>query len=402
MSLYLLGIPLVLVVLSLIGRWRQVSLLVLALPAFILQTVLLWIMPVNEFLLWAQSLQLLGLFTFASALILNINRNKNSERIDNILMGQVYFALFSFFSLAVLLMPGLWQQAIMAIISLMVLVVWFVSQHGVRINLGIAVINWFFTVMAMAFLLQLFTVISATIIGVLLIVLALLGLIVFHYYRFWLTLWLFCFHWGLAMLLLWSSTPASGLAVFLHLSFFFVALMFISIIQYLFQEGENEVQEYEDGTVVTLGFWRTLTTITQYLHRLRTKENVFAQSRSLPGSRFSWSHAFLLVAIMLLWSMPPTVLFLTTFLLFSQVVAIFITSYWVLALIVVIFIIFTILSTIRLTNLWYQGSPLVLTKRSKVLVSLYALLLMLVLIGSTFWLPDQLMNGLTAITARLA
>lgn len=402
MSLYLLGIPLVVVVLSLIGRWRQVSLLALALPAFILQAAMLWMIPVSEFLLWAQSLQLLGLFTFASVLMLNINGSKHANEPNNLLMGQVYFALFSFFTLAILLMPGLWQQAIMAIISLMVLVVWFVSQNGVRINLGIAVINWFFTVMTMAFSLQLFTVTSATIIGTLLIVLALLGLIVFHYYRFWLTLWFFCFHWGLAMLLLWSSTPSSGLAVFLHLSFFFVALMLISIIQYLFQEGENEVQEYENGTVVTLGFWRTLTSINRYLSRLRTKERVVAEAATAQGPRLSWSHAFLLVAIMLLWSMPPTVLFLTTFLLFSQIIAIFITSYWVLALIVVIFVLFTVLGTIRLANLWYQGSPLNLTKRSKALVSLYALLLISVLTGATFWLPDQLMNGLTAITDLLA
>lgn len=398
MSLYLLILPLVVVMFSLIGCWRQISLLVLALPIFVLQAVLLWMLPVGEFLLWAQSLQLLGLFTFASVLALNMNGNKN----NNLLMGQVYFSLFSFFSLAVLLMPGLWQQAIMAIISLIVLVGWFVGQHDVRVNLGIAVINWFFTVMAMAFSLQLFTVASATIIGVSLIILALLGMIVFHYYRFWLTLWFFCFHLGVSMLLLWSSVPSSGLAVLLHLSFFFVALMFISTIQYFFQEGEQEVQEYENGTIITLGFWRTLTSINRHLGKLSGKESVLPDPVPTQISRLSWSHGFLLVAIMLLWSMPPTILFLTTFLLFSQITAIFLTSYWILVLIVVLFILFTCLGTIRLANLWYQGTALSLTKRSKALVSCYALLLVIVLVVATFWLPDALMNGLTVIAERLA
>ncbi len=395
MSLYLLGLPLLFILLSLTGRWRQISLLWLALPVLLLQAVLLWFMPVGEFLLWAQSLQLIGLFTFAGGLLLNKTDSKNR------LMEQLYFALFSFFSLAVLLMPGLWQQAAMAIISLLVLVVWFSGQQEARVNLGIAVINWFFTVVAMALSLHLFTIASANIIGIILIVIALLGLTVFYYYRFWLTLWFFCLHLGLALLLLWSPIGSSGLAVLLHLSVFFVALMFVSIIQYLFQESEDELHEYENGTIITLGFWRALTSINGYVSRLRKGVTAEANLSTVALSRFSWSHAFLVLAIMLLWSMPPTGLFLTTFLLFSQVVAIFTSSYWILSLIVVVFVIFTILGTIRLANLWHQGIPVELTKRSKALVSLYAVLLLIVLVGSTVWLPDQLMNGLAVIAESI-
>lgn len=395
MSLYLLILPLLFILLSLAGRWRQISLLWLALPVFVLQAVLLWFMPVGEFLLWAQSLQLIGLFTFAGGLLLNTIDSKNR------LMEQVYFALFSFFSLAVLLMPGLWQQAVMAIISLLVLVVWFSGQQEARVNLGIAVINWFFTVVAMALSLHLFTVVSANIIGVVLMALALLGLTVFYYYRYWLTLWFFCLHLGLALLLLWSPIGSSGLAVLLHLSIFFVALMFVSIIQYLFQESQDELHEYENGTIITLGFWRALTSINGYIHRLRKGVSSDTDHATVAQSRFSWSHVFLLFAIMLLWSMPPTGLFLTTFLLFSQIVAVFASSYLILTLIVVIFVVFTILGTIRLANLWYQGIPVVFTKRSKAVVSLFALLLLFVLIGTTLWLPDQFMNGLALIAERI-
>jgi hypothetical protein len=395
MSLYLLLLPLLFVLVSLVARWRQMSLLWVALPVFAFQSVLLWFMPVGEFLLWAQSLQLIGLVTFAGGLLLNrIDAKKR-------LMEQGYFALFSFFSLAVLLMPGLWQQAAMAIISLLVLVVWFSGQQEARVHLGLAVINWFFTVVAMALSLHLFTVVSANIIGVVLMAIALLGLTVFYYYRYWLTLWFFCLHLGLALLLLWSPIGSSGLAVLLHLSIFFVALMFVSIIQYLFQESQDELHEYENGTIITLGFWRALTSINGYISRLRKGVGSDTDHATIAQSRFSWSHAFLLFAIMLLWSMPPTGLFLTTFLLFSQIVAVFASSYLLLTLILVVFVVFTILGTLRLANLWHQCIPVGLTKRSKALVSLYALLLLVVLIGTTLWLPDQFMNGLALIAERI-
>lgn len=395
MSLYLLILPLIFILLTLVGRWRQLSLLWVVLPAFVLQAVVLWLLPVGEFLLWAQSLQLIGLVTFAGALVLN------KSNIQGRLLEQVSFALFSFFSLAVLLMPGLWQQAVMAIISLLVLVVWFASQRAARVNLGIAVINWFFTVVAMALSLGLFTITSGHIIGVILIIIALLGITVFYYYRFWLTLWFFCLHLGFVLLLLWSPSSSSGLAVLLHLSMVFVALMFVSIIQYFFQESQDELQEYEDGTIITLGFWRALASINSYIGRLRKRANSGQAPSNNAVARLSWSHAFLVVAIMLLWSMPPTGLFLTTFLLFSQVVAIFASNYWIISMIVIVFVVFTILGTLRLASLWHQGTPVELTKRSKAVVSLYALLLLGALIGSAAWLPDQLMNGLAVIAERI-
>lgn len=391
MSLYLLLLPVLFIVIALVGRWRNWSLLPIALPLLVIQAGLLWWLPISIFLVWAQSLQLICLFTFVVVLLLSTQK-ASSER----LMGQVYFALFGFFVLAVLLMPAFWQQAGMALASLVVLVIWFANQKKARFNLGIAMISWFFTVIVMAMQLHVFTLARANIIGIVLLVIALIGMVVFYYHRFWLPLWFFCFHLGLALLLLWAPGGSSGLAVLLHTSFFLVALMLVTLVQYFFQEGEEELLEYQNGTMVTLGFWRILSSIGGVVARFRKTPNSERHVKPFP-SHFSLAHGLLLAAILLIWCMPPTVLFLTVFLLFSQIIAVFATNYLVLGLLAGAFILFTVLGTKRLVMLWLQATPVELIKKNKALVSLYALLLLIVLIGATFWLPDQFMDALQAI-----
>ncbi len=391
MSLYLLLLPVLSIVVALVGRWRNWSLLPVVLLLLVCQAGLLWWLPVGIFLVWAQSLQLICLFTFVVVLLISTQKT-SAER----LMGQVYLTLFSFFTFAVLLMPAFWQQAAMALASLVVLVIWFANQKKARINLGIAMISWFYTVMAMAMHLHVFTLATANIIGTALLVIALIGMVIFYYHRFWLSLWFFCFHLGLALLLLWAPGGSSGLAVLLHTTFFLVALMLVTLVQYFFQDGEEELLEYENGTMVTLGFWRILSSIGGAVARFRKTPDSERHVKPFP-SHFSLAHGLLLASILLIWCMPPTVLFLTVFLLFSQIIAVFATNYLVLGLLALGFILFTILGTKRLVMLWLQATPVDLIKKNKALVGLYALLLLIVLIGSTFWLPDQFMDALQAI-----
>ena len=257
-------------------------------------------------------------------------------------------------------------------------------------------ISWFYTVMAMAMQLHVFTLATANIIGTALLVIALIAMVIFYYHRFWLPLWFFCFHLGLALLLLWAPGGSSGLAVLLHTTFFLVALMLVTLVQYFFQDGEDELLEYENGTMVTLGFWRILSSIGGMVARFRKAPDSEKHVRPFPR-HFSLAHGLLLAGILLLLCMPPTVLFLTGFLLFSQIIAVFAANYLVLGLLALAFIILTVLGTKRLVMLWLQATPLEFLKKNKALVVLYALLLLIVLIGSTFWLPDQLMDALQAI-----
>lgn len=391
MSLYLLLLPVLSIVVALVGRWRNWSLLPVLLFLLVAQAGLLWWLPVSVFLVWAQSLQLICLFTFVVILLISTLKN-SAER----LMGQVYLSLFNFFTLAVLLMPVLWQQAAMALASLVVLVIWFANQKKARLHLGVAMISWFYTVMAMAMQLHVFTLATANIIGTALLVIALIAMVIFYYHRFWLPLWFFCFHLGLALLLLWAPGGSSGLAVLLHTTFFLVALMLVTLVQYFFQDGEDELLEYENGTMVTLGFWRILSSIGGMVARFRKAPDSEKHVRPFPR-HFSLAHGLLLAGILLLLCMPPTVLFLTGFLLFSQIIAVFAANYLVLGLLALAFIILTVLGTKRLVMLWLQATPLEFLKKNKALVVLYALLLLIVLIGSTFWLPDQLMDALQAI-----
>lgn len=387
MLLYLLVIPFVLVLLSLVGKLRSWSILSVGLVLLLLQGLLLWWLPVGVFLLWAQTMQLLALFTLAVTMLLSSER-KSTER----MWGQLYFSLFSFFSLAVLLMPVLWAQAGVALIALLIMVIWFSSQRKLRLNLGLAMMSWFYTVMGMAMQLHLLSSMRAQIIGSLLIAIALLGLVIFYCYRFWLSLWLFCFHWGLTMLLLWIPGSSAALAGLIHSTFFLVALMFITLSQYFFSDTEDELLEYEKGTMITLGFWRVLRSLSEFF--TRTKVAASEQETVSVRSHFSVAHGVLFVAILLVWCMPPTVLFITMFLLLSQILAVFATSYWIIGALALVIVLFTIISTKRLLALWLHARPVSMVKTTKVLASIYALVLLIILVGASFWLPDQLMDAL--------
>ena len=397
MLIYLLALPFLFVILAMIAKWRQVSVIGLGIVLHLIQAVLVWMLASSAFLIWAQSLQLLCLVTVLIGISVTTQKD-SSERF----MSQLHGALFSFFTLATLFLPSLWQQAGIALVSLLVLVVWFVSQRKLRINLGTAMITWFYTVIMLASSAHVLSLERAHIIAIVLMVIALLGLVFFFFYRFWLPLWLFCFHLGLGLLLLWAPQGSSGLAVLLHLTFFMIALMFLTVIQYFFEDSEHEHQEYEKGTIVTLGFWRVLGSIAHLVSPKKNRALSPTYHALLESSaRFSLAHAFLLLGIVLLWCMPPTVLFLTVFLLFSQIVAIFGQSYLWLGLLAIIFVVITSLCTKRLLVLWLHAHPVVVTKNTKVMLSIYALVLLIVLMVSTFWLPDQLMDALQKIGQTL-